>query len=254
MTDPVVDETVQGHKRLERNITLLAIGTFVTVVIGGLVQITPLFYLENTIEEVEGVRPYTPLEQAGRDIYIREGCYVCHSQMIRPFRDEVERYGHYSLAAESMYDHPFQWGSKRTGPDLARVGGRYSDEWHVQHLTDPQSVVPESVMPQYGFLKETRLAIGDPKATMTALMRVGVPYSKDDLENAEADMLAQADPDADPGDLAARYPKAQIRDFDGNPDKLTEMDALIAYLQMLGTLVDFDSAAPLEELAEEKGR
>ena len=254
MTDPVVDETVKGHKRLERNITLLAIGTFVTVVIGGLVQITPLFYLENTIEEVEGVRPYTPLEQAGRDIYIREGCYVCHSQMIRPFRDEVERYGHYSLAAESMYDHPFQWGSKRTGPDLARVGGRYSDEWHVQHLTDPQSVVPESVMPQYGFLKETPLTIGDPKATMTALMRVGVPYSKDDLENAEADMLAQADPDADPGDLAARYPKAQIRDFDGNPDKLTEMDALIAYLQMLGTLVDFDSAAPLEELAEEKGR
>ncbi|MAM38474.1 MAG: cytochrome-c oxidase, cbb3-type subunit II [Erythrobacter sp.] len=254
MTDPVVDETVKGHKRLERNITLLAIGTFVTVVIGGLVQITPLFYLENTIEEVEGVRPYTPLEQAGRDIYIREGCYVCHSQMIRPFRDEVERYGHYSLAAESMYDHPFQWGSKRTGPDLARVGGRYSDEWHVQHLTDPQSVVPESVMPQYGFLKETTLDIGDPKATMTALMRVGVPYSKDDLDNAEADMLAQADPDADAGDLAARYPKAQIRDFDGNPDKLTEMDALVAYLQMLGTLVDFDSAAPLEELAEEKGR
>ena len=254
MTDPVVDETVKGHKRLERNITLLAIGTFVTVVIGGLVQITPLFYLENTIEEVEGVRPYTPLEQAGRDIYIREGCYVCHSQMIRPFRDEVERYGHYSLAAESMYDHPFQWGSKRTGPDLARVGGRYSDEWHVQHLTDPQSVVPESVMPQYGFLKETPLDIGDPKATMTALMRVGVPYSKDDLDNAEADMLAQGDPDADAGDLAARYPKAQIRDFDGNPDKLTEMDALVAYLQMLGTLVDFDSAAPLEELAEEKGR
>ena len=254
MTDPVVDETVKGHKRLERNITLLAIGTFVTVVIGGLVQITPLFYLENTIEEVEGVRPYTPLEQAGRDIYIREGCYVCHSQMIRPFRDEVERYGHYSLAAESMYDHPFQWGSKRTGPDLARVGGRYSDEWHVQHLTDPQSVVPESVMPQYGFLKETPLDIGDPKATMTALMRVGVPYSKDDLDNAEADMLAQGDSDADAGDLAARYPKAQIRDFDGNPDKLTEMDALVAYLQMLGTLVDFDSAAPLEELAEEKGR
>ena len=254
MTDPVVEETVKGHKRLERNITLLAIGTFVTVVIGGLVQITPLFYLENTIEEVEGVRPYTPLEQAGRDIYIREGCYVCHSQMIRPFRDEVERYGHYSLAAESMYDHPFQWGSKRTGPDLARVGGRYSDEWHVQHLTDPQSVVPESVMPQYGFLKETPLDIGDPKATMTALMRVGVPYSKGDLDNAEADMLAQADPDADAGDLAARYPKAQIRDFDGNPDRVTEMDALIAYLQMLGTLVDFESGAPLEELAEETGR
>ena len=247
-------EPFAGHKKLEKNITLLAVGTFVTVAIGGLVQITPLFYLENTIEKVEGVRPYTPLEQAGRDIYIREGCYTCHSQMIRPFRDEVERYGHYSLAAESMYDHPFQWGSKRTGPDLARVGGRYSDEWHVQHLTDPQSVVPESVMPQYGFLAETELDIGDPKATLTALSRVGVPYSKDDIAKAENDILAQADPDADPGDLAARYPKAQIRDFDGNPSRLTEMDALVAYLQMLGTLVDLDSAAPLEELAEEKGR
>ena len=254
MSDPVVEETVKGHKRLERNITLLAVATFITVSIGGLVQITPLFYLENTIEEVEGVRPYTPLEQAGRDIYIREGCYTCHSQMVRPFRDEVERYGHYSLAAESMYDHPFQWGSKRTGPDLARVGGRYSDEWHVQHLENPQSVVPESVMPQYGFLKETDLEIGDPAATLTALRRVGVPYSDDDIEQAEADMLAQADPNADPGDLAERYPKALIRDFDGDPDRLTEMDALIAYLQMLGTLVDFDSAAPLEELAEEKGR
>ena len=254
MSDPIVEETVKGHARLERNITLLAIGTFVTVAIGGLVQITPLFYLENTIEEVEGVRPYTPLEQAGRDIYIREGCYTCHSQMVRPFRDEVERYGHYSLAAESMYDHPFQWGSKRTGPDLARVGGRYSDEWHVQHLENPQSVVPESVMPQYGFLKDNALHIGDPKATLTALRRVGVPYSDADLENAETDMLAQADPDVDAGDLAARYPKAQIRDFDGDPQRLTEMDALVAYLQMLGTLVDFDSAAPLEELAEEKGR
>ena len=169
---------------------------------------------------------------------------MCHSQMVRPFRDEVERYGHYSLAAESMYDHPFQWGSKRTGPDLARVGGRYSDEWHVQHLEDPQSVVPESVMPQYGFLKETELEIGDPEATMVALMRVGVPYTEEDLANAEADMLAQADPDRDPGDLAARYPKAQIRDFDGNPDKLTEMDALIAYLQVLGTMVDFSTFTP----------
>ena len=247
-------EAFSGHKKLERNITLLAVATFVTVAIGGLVQITPLFYLENTIEKVEGVRPYTPLEQAGRDIYIREGCYTCHSQMIRPFRDEVERYGHYSLAAESMYDHPFQWGSKRTGPDLARVGGRYSDEWHVQHLTDPQSVVPESVMPQYGFLAESDLQIGDPKATLTALRRVGVPYSDEDIAKAEDDMLAQADPDLDAGDLAARYPKAQIRDFDGDPDRLTEMDALVAYLQMLGTLVDLDSAAPLEELAEEKGR
>ena len=247
-------EPLSGHKKLERNITLLAVATFVTVSIGGLVQITPLFYLENTIEKVEGVRPYTPLEQAGRDIYIREGCYLCHSQMIRPFRNEVERYGHYSLAAESMYDHPFQWGSKRTGPDLARVGGRYSDEWHVQHLTDPQSVVPESVMPKYGFLAETDLDIGDPVATLTALRRVGVPYTDADLEMAYEDMLAQADPDRDEGDLAERYPKAQIRDFDGNPDRLTEMDALIAYLQMLGTLVDFDSAAAMEELAQEKGR
>ena len=259
MTEPVVEdevtkEVIKGHKRLERNITLLAVATFVTVAIGGIVEIAPLFWIDNTIEKVEGVRPYTPLEQAGRDIYIREGCYTCHSQMIRPFRDEVERYGHYSLAAESMYDHPFQWGSKRTGPDLARVGGRYSDEWHVQHLTDPQAVVPESVMPQYGFLKENELEIGDPKATLTALRRVGVPYSNEDLAKAHDDMLAQANPEADPGDLATRYPKAQIRDFDGNPKKLTEMDALIAYLQMLGTLVDLDSAAAMEELAEEKGR
>lgn len=254
MTDPIVEETVKGHARLERNITLLTVATFVTVAIGGIVEIAPLFWIDNTIEKVEGVRPYTPLEQAGRDIYIREGCYTCHSQMIRPFRDEAERYGHYSLAAESMYDHPFQWGSKRTGPDLARVGGRYSDEWHVQHLEDPQAVVPESVMPQYGFLKENELEIGDPKATLTALRRVGVPYSDEDIKKAYDDMLAQANPEADPGDLEARYPKAQIRDFDGDPKKLTEMDALIAYLQMLGTLVDFESGAAMEELAEEKGR
>ncbi|MGQ7829663.1 cytochrome-c oxidase, cbb3-type subunit II [Altererythrobacter sp. Z27] len=242
------------HQKLERNVTLMAVATLVTVAIGGLVQITPLFYLDNTIEKVEGVRPYTPLEQAGRDIYIREGCYVCHSQMIRPFRDEVERYGFYSLAAESMYDHPFQWGSKRTGPDLARVGGRYSDSWHVQHLTDPQSVVPESVMPQYGFLAENTLTVADPSAMLTALSRVGVPYTETDIEKAAADMIAQADPDADPGDLATRYPKAQIRDFDGDPSRVTEMDALVAYLQMLGTLVDVNSAAAQQELAEEKGR
>src|SRR6187551_509508 len=191
----------EQHKKLERNITLLAVFAFIAVAIGGTVEIAPLFWVDNTIEKVQGMRPYTPLEQAGRDIYVREGCYVCHSQMIRPFRDETERYGHYSLAAESMYDHPFQWGSKRTGPDLARVGGRYSDAWHVQHLTDPRSVVPESVMPTYKF-------------------------------------LAEADPMADAADLTKRYPKAQQRDFDGNPSRLTEMDALVAYLQMLGTLVD----------------
>jgi len=244
----------ERHKKLERNVTLLAAATFVTVAIGGVVEIAPLFWIDNTIEEVEGMRPYTPLEQAGRDIYIREGCYTCHSQMIRPFRDEVERYGHYSLAAESMYDHPFQWGSKRTGPDLARVGGRYSDEWHVQHLVNPQAVVPQSVMPQYGFLATTELEIGDPAATLTALSRVGVPYSQDDIDKAATDILAQADPDMDAGDLAERYPKAQIRDFDGDPDKVTEMDALIAYLQMLGTLVDVNSAAAQEELATETGR
>ena len=254
MTDPAESKTVKGHAKLERNITLMAVASLITVAIGGIVEIAPLFWIDNTIEKVEGVRPYTPLELAGRDIYIREGCYVCHSQMIRPFRDDVERYGHYSLAAESMYDHPFQWGSKRTGPDLARVGGRYSDEWHVQHLTDPQSVVPESVMPQYGFLKENALHVADPSANLTALSRVGVPYTDEDIANAPADLVAQANPDADAGDLTARYPKAQIRDYDGDPARITEMDALVAYLQMLGTLVDVNSAAAQEELAQEKGR
>jgi cytochrome c oxidase cbb3-type subunit 2 len=247
-------EPFEGHQKLEKNITLLAAATFVTVAIGGIVEIAPLFWIDNTIEEVEGMRPYTPLEQAGRDIYVREGCYVCHSQMIRPFRDEVERYGHYSLAAESMYDHPFQWGSKRTGPDLARVGGRYSDAWHVQHLIDPRSVVPESIMPPYSFLAETPLTVPDPSAKLSALRTVGVPYSDMDIELAETDLFAQADPDLDAGDLEERYPKTQIRDFDGNPDVVTEMDALIAYLQMLGTLVDVNSVAAQEELAEEAAR
>ena len=245
---------IKGHARLERNVTLLGLGTLLVVAIGGLVEIAPLFWIDNTIEKVEGVRPYTPLEQAGRDIYVREGCYSCHSQMIRPFRDEVERYGHYSLAAESMYDHPFQWGSKRTGPDLARVGNRYSDDWQVQHLKDPQSVVPESVMPKYGFLAERDLKVADPKANLKALAAVGVPYSKDDIEKAEADLKAQASPDADTADLVARYPKAQVRDFDGDPARVTEMDALVAYLQMLGTLVDVNAPAAQEDLAKEKGR
>lgn len=254
MTDPVSPEKVTGHARLERNVTLLGAAALVTVAIGGIVEIAPLFWIDNTIEEVEGMRPYTPLEQAGRDIYVREGCYTCHSQMIRPFRDEVERYGHYSLAAESMYDHPFQWGSKRTGPDLARVGGRYSDEWHVQHLADPQSVVPASIMPQYGFLAETTLHVADPAAMLEALAIVGVPYTEEDIANAAEDLLAQADPDVPEGDLAERYPGAQSRDYDGNPDRVTEMDALVAYLQMLGTLVDVNSAAAQEELATETGR
>jgi cytochrome c oxidase cbb3-type subunit 2 len=244
----------QRHKKLERNISLLASFAFVAVVIGGVVEIAPLFWIDNTIEKVRGMRPYTPLEQAGRDIYVREGCHTCHSQMIRPFRDEVERYGHYSLAAESMYDHPFQWGSKRTGPDLARVGLRYSDEWHVQHLKDPRSVVPESVMPTYAFLADSDLSTPDMSGNLTALSRVGVPYTERDIEQATKDLAAQADPEADAGDLEKRYPKAQIRDFDGNPDRLTEMDALVAYLQVLGTLVDVNSAAAQEELAKEGSR
>ena len=244
----------ERHKTIERNVTLLAIFAFITVTIGGIVEIAPLFWIDNTIEKVKGMRPYTPLEQAGRDIYVREGCYVCHSQMIRPFRDEVERYGHYSLAAESMYDHPFQWGSERTGPDLARVGGRYSDKWHVDHLVDPRSVVPESIMPPYGFLAENALDTNDTAAKLIALRRVGVPYTDKDIKFALADLKAQADPSADAGDFAKRYPKAQIRDYDGDPARLTEMDALVAYLQMLGTLVDVNSAAAEEELNSEKGR
>ncbi|MBB3975133.1 cytochrome c oxidase cbb3-type subunit 2 [Rhizobium azooxidifex] len=229
------------HSVLERNATLLLVASLAVVTVGGIVEIAPLFYLENTIEKVEGMRPYSPLELAGRDIYVREGCYVCHSQMIRPFRDEVERYGHYSLAAESMYDHSFQWGSKRTGPDLARVGDRYSNEWHVQHLIEPRSVVPESVMPSYAFLKTTPLTISDVSMNLKANRAVNVPYGDAMIENAEADLKAQADPNADTSGLLERYPKAKVGDFDGDPQKLTEMDALVAYLQMLGTLVDFST-------------
>jgi cytochrome c oxidase cbb3-type subunit 2 len=234
------------HGRIERNITILAVLAFVAVAIGGIVEIAPLFWIDSTIEKVEGVRPYSPLELAGRNIYIREGCYVCHSQMIRPFRDETERYGHYSLAAESMYDHPFQWGSKRTGPDLARVGGRYSDQWHVQHLKDPRAVVPESVMPSYAFLADRDLAATGMGSDLQALSLTGVPYSKADIASADDDLALQANPAADASALLKRYPKAQVRDFDGDPNRLTEMDALVAYLQMLGTLVDFKAAAAHE--------
>ena len=234
------------HKILERNVTLLGLAALGAVTIGGIVEIAPLFWIDNTIEEVDGMRPYTPLELAGRNIYIREGCYTCHSQMIRPFRDETERYGHYSLAAESMYDHPFQWGSKRTGPDLARVGNRYSDEWHVQHLTDPRSVVPESIMPPYAFLAENDLDQGDLAADLTAQARVGVPYTQAQITAANEDAAAQATL-AGSSAFRERYPTAQFRDFDGNPSRLTEMDALVAYLQMLGTLVDFETAEALEE-------
>jgi len=228
------------HQILEKNSIVLIVGILAVVAIGGLVEITPLFYLKSTIEVVDGVRPYTPLELAGRNIYIREGCYLCHSQMIRALRDEVERYGHYSIAAESMYDHPFQWGSKRTGPDLARVGAKYSDEWHVRHLTNPRAVVPQSVMPGYAFLSETEVdarTIGDHLRTNRA---IGVPYSDDQIANAAADLKAQTDPDGEGADgFAKRYPKVVMRNFDGKAGAPTEMDALIAYLQMLGTLVDF---------------
>jgi len=233
------------HKVLEKNATLLLVFSFLVVTVGGIVEIAPLFYLENTIEEVDGMRPYSPLELTGREIYVREGCYVCHSQMIRPMRDEVERYGHYSLAAESMYDHPFQWGSKRTGPDLARVGGRYSDEWHVDHLVDPQTVVPESVMPKYAFLMDRKLDGEHVADLMKTHKLVGVPYTDEQIASASADFKAQADPDGDWDAVLSRYPKAQTRNFDGQPE-LTEMDAMIAYLQMLGTLVDFSTFTPVE--------
>jgi cytochrome c oxidase cbb3-type subunit II len=237
------------HDIFEKHSMVLLIGILIVVAIGGLVEIVPLFVLGSTIEKVQGMRPYSPLELAGRDIYLREGCYNCHSQMIRSLRDEVERYGHYSLAAESMYDHPFQWGSKRTGPDLARVGGKYSDGWHVEHLRSPREIVPGSVMPGYPFLAKRKLEAADIGARMHALRLAGVPYSDEMIAKATDDLVAQVNPDS-PGakDVAARYPKAQVRKFDGGTDTdPSELDALISYLQMLGTLVDFtkfDAAGP----------
>ncbi len=231
-----------NHESIEINAGLMIVLILLAISIGGLVEVVPLYYIPGTVEKVEGVRPYTPLEQRGRDIFIREGCYTCHSQMIRPFRDEDMRYGHYSLAAESQYDHPFQWGSKRTGPDLARVGGKYSNAWHVQHLNNPRSVVPESIMPNYPWLLKTELDYSDIAARMRALKAVGVPYSETDAEyqanvekfgkevaemldinNAEKNLIAQA----------------KAGDYDGDPSRITEMDALVAYLQVLGTMVDF---------------
>ena len=242
---------MKRHAAVERHSLLLTVGILAVVSIGGLVEIAPLFYLENTIEKVQGMRPYTPLELKGRNIYIREGCYTCHSQMVRPLRDEVERYGHYSLAAESMYDHPFQWGSKRTGPDLARVGNKYSDEWHLDHLIDPRSVVPDSIMPPYAFLAKKKLQFDGIEDDLKALRLAGVPYTDDMIANARADLVAQASPniDYDAEDaLVARYEAIaerkgtlKISDYDLNPAEITEMDALIAYLQMTGTLVDFST-------------
>lgn len=234
------------HESIETNAGLLIVLTLIVISIGGLVEIVPLYFLEDTIEEVkvdgkDTIHPYSPLELRGRDIYQREGCYTCHSQMIRPFRDEALRYGHYSLAAESKFDHPFQWGSKRTGPDLARVGKKYSNEWHVQHMIDPRSVVKESIMPGYPWLMEP-LRYKDVADRMRALKVVGVPYSESTEEyeanvkrfgediaknlnilHAEKNLLAQA----------------TTGNYDGNAKDITEMDALVAYLQLLGTMVDF---------------
>ncbi len=197
-----------AHEKVEKNLLLLGILVVLVIAIGGLVQIVPLFFLKSTTEPVAGLKPYSALELAGRDVYIREGCYVCHSQMIRPFRAETERYGHYSVAGEFVYDHPFQWGSKRTGPDLARVGGRYSDEWHRVHLINPRDVVPESIMPGFPWFEENALDPDSIQPRMGAMRTLGVPYTDEEIANA-------------PGELKGK----------------TEMDAVIAYLQDLGTAI-----------------
>lgn len=231
-----------SHESIEINSGLMIVLTLLAISIGGLVEIAPLYYIDDTIEKVDGVRPYTPLEQRGRDIYVREGCYTCHSQMIRPFRDEDMRYGHYSLAAESQYDHPFQWGSKRTGPDLARVGGKYSNAWQTQHLNNPRDVVPESIMPSYPWLLKNDLDYSDIDARMRTLRTVGVPYSINDEEYAAnvekfgAEVAEMLDINKAEKNLLAQ---AQSQNWDGDNTKLSEMDALVAYLQVLGTMVDF---------------
>jgi cytochrome c oxidase cbb3-type subunit 2 len=240
------------HELLETNAGLLLVGTMFAISIGGLVEIAPLFFLKSTVEDVPGVRPYSPLELRGRDIYVREGCYTCHSQMIRPFRDEQLRYGHYSLAAESKYDHPFQWGSKRTGPDLARVGGKYSNDWHVQHLIKPTSVVPESVMPNYPWLMETKLNYSDVGDRMRALRITGVPYSANKEEydsNVKQFGVAVAKSLHIPEAQANLVAQAQEGNYDGDRTSVTEMDAMLAYLQVLGTMVDFNKIKP-EELVK----
>src|SRR5438034_3924034 len=225
---------------VEKNIGVMIVLIILVVSVGGLVEIVPLFFQKSTTEPIAGLKPYTALQLAGRDIYQREGCYNCHSQMIRPFRAETLRYGHYSVAGEFVYDHPFQWGSKRTGPDLARVGGKYSDEWHVMHLNNPRAIVPQSVMPGYALLSQTEVDEASVTAHLRTNRAVGVPYSDDQIANACADLKAQADPDnAGVDAFTKRYPKAVARNFDGKSGAPTEMDALVAYLQMLGTLVDF---------------
>jgi cytochrome c oxidase cbb3-type subunit 2 len=239
------------HRKLERNTAGFLAAILVVSSIGGFIEIAPLFTINQTVEEASDMRVYTPLELAGRDIYIREGCYACHSQMIRTLRDEVERYGPYSLAVESKYDHPMLWGSKRTGPDLARLGNKYSDAWHVAHLINPRDVVPESVMPKYGWLARTSLNIEHMSLNLDAQRTVGVPYTDAMIENARSDAYGQAFPDADAsGGVKERYGAAtNIRDFDGKPGELTEMDALVAYLQVLGRLTEI----PYKQAADAAG-
>ncbi len=225
------------HYNLEKVSMGLVAAIIVVASVGGIVEIAPLFTIEETVDIPEDMRPHTPLELAGREIYIREGCYACHSQMVRSLADELDRYGPYSLAAESAYDHPMLWGSKRTGPDLARLGEKYSDAWHVAHLNDPRSVVPVSIMPAYPWLwrpLDTDL-IRDSLAT---LARLGVPFDDAMIENAVTDALAQSRPDGDDAErVRERYGEGvAVRAFDGDPSRVTEMDALVAYLQSLGTL------------------
>ena len=233
-----------GHERIETSNFLMIVLVLLTVIVGGVVEIVPLYFQKSTTTPVAGVRPYPALELAGRDVYLREGCYNCHSQMIRPLRAETERYGHYSVAGESAYDHPFQFGSKRTGPDLARVGGRYSNDWHVAHLASPRAVVPESVMPAYPFLADRPLEYGDIAHHLRTLRAVGTPYTDEMIANARTDLEAQVDPDRDPTAMQKRYPRAVVAKFNGEASAITEMDALVSYLQMLGTLVNFGDIPP----------
>lgn len=245
------------HYKLEKYSIRFVIAIILVSAIGGLMEIAPLFTIDETVEHDPNMRVYTPLELAGRNIYTREGCYACHSQMIRTLRDDVDRYGHYSLAVESKYDHPMLWGSKRTGPDIARVGEKYSDEWQVRHLVNPRDLVPESVMPKYAFLAETELDTKDLGKHLAAQKMLGVPYTDDMIKNASADAYGQSAPDSDAASgVSARYGQAtHVRPFDGKPSVVTEMDALVAYLQVLGKLSDAAkpvAAAPAKPETEKK--
>lgn len=242
----IIRESIfKKHKKVEKSVLIFSVLTVITISIGTIVEIVPVITIKSTIERVQGVRPYTPLELAGKNIYIREGCYGCHSQQIRTLPEDIERYGHYSLAAESMFDYPFLWGSKRTGPDLARVGKKFSNQWHTQHLIEPRSVVPDSIMPGYGFLIKREISGDKIQNHLKTLKTIGVPYTEDQIKNAKKDFILQATPDLENGELVKRYGKnVLVDDFDGNPNKITEMDALVAYLQVLGTFVEFDNIKP----------